>query len=110
VDQVEFGKDSTKLAKHCIASHGRQRPECVIDFSMPPNPGAAVRDPALEAVKLLVDNVNFPRLREMFADVASRSDSSLVSQIKGLKQMLDAGVIDEAQYRGAVDKLTGACQ
>lgn len=106
VGLVEFGKDSSKLAKVHLSVHADHHPECVIEMEMPANPGAAVRDPALEAVKLLVDTVNFPRLRAMFSDVSSRTDSSLVAQIRELRTMLDAGVLDEDQYRAAINRLT----
>jgi hypothetical protein len=106
--KVQFGKDSTKLTKAEVRAHAEEHPECVIDLAMPTNPGAAVRDPALEAVKLLVDTVNFPRLREMFVDISSRSDSSLVSQIRDLKRLLEDGTLDEGQYRAAINRLTGA--
>jgi hypothetical protein len=108
VARVEFGKDSSKLVKAHVAAHAERRPECVIPLAMPVNPGAAVTDPALEAVKILVDNVNFPRLRTMFADIVALQDVSLVSQIRDLKQLLEDGTLDEAQYRAAVDRLTGA--
>jgi hypothetical protein len=107
VAQVVFGKDSTKLAKAHIKGHANRHPECVIAFAMPANPGSAVADPALEAVKVLVDNVNFPRLRQMFEDVAKRSDATLVNQIRDLRRMLEDGTLTESQYRGAIDRLTG---
>jgi hypothetical protein len=106
VERVEFGKDSSKLSKTHLMAHANRHPECVIELAMPINPGAAVRDPALEAVKLLVDTVNFPRLRAMFAEIASRGDSSLVTQIRDLKRLLEDGTLDEPQYRAAVDRLT----
>ena len=108
VELVEFGKDSTKLSKAHLVTHAEARPECVIEFDIPVNPGSSVRDPALEAVKLLVDTVNFPRLRSMFVEIAARSDSSLVSQIRDLRRLLEDGTLDEPQYRAAIDRLTGA--
>ena len=107
VDQVVFGKDSTKLSKAIIAAHGRNYPECAIPFTMPENPGATVRDPGLEAVRLLLDNVNFPRLRTMFQDVATRSDVSILSQVKEVKKMHEDGTLDDAQYRAVMNRLTG---
>ncbi len=55
-----------------------------------------------------MDTVNFPRLRAMFADVASGADLSLVSQIRDLKRLLEDGTLNEQQYGAAIDRLTGA--
>lgn len=107
VEVVDFRKDSSKLDKRHLQLHAREHPECVIPMSMPVNPGAAVTDPALEAVKVLLDSVNFPRLRAMFEDARNRQDSTLVTQIKDLKRLLEEGALDEVQYRAAVARVTG---
>ena len=63
--RVVFGKGESKLAKEHILAFSVEYPECVIPFDMPVNPGAAVRDPGLEAVRILVDVPQFSRLRTM---------------------------------------------
>lgn len=108
VEFVEFRRDSSKLDKRHLQVHAKEHPECVIPMSMPTNPGAAVTDPALEAVKVLLDSVNFPRLRSMFEDVRSRQDNSIVTQIKDLRRLFEEGALDEAQYRAAIGRVTGA--
>lgn len=109
VDLVAWHKDSTSLAKADVAGFAVFHPECVIPFSMPENPGAAVKDPGLEAVRLIVDNSNFPRLRTMFVDVvaASAEDKSVVAQIQQAKKLHADGILTDAQFEAAVNKITG---
>lgn len=109
VEQVEWGRDSTKLAKSLIAGFALLHPECVIDFRMPENPGSAIKDPGLEAVRIIVDNSNFPRLRTMFVDVAAASaeDRSLVAEIQKARRLHEDGAISKEQFEGLVNKLTG---
>ncbi|HEX2705435.1 MAG TPA: hypothetical protein VHM65_06725 [Candidatus Lustribacter sp.] len=107
VDRVEFGKDSSKLGKDVVRDHAKRHLECVIEFDMPENPGAAVVDPALEAVRLLIDNLNFPRLRLLFQEARERKDVTVVTQVKELKKMREDGTLDEAQYQSLMDQLTG---
>lgn len=99
-------KDSTVIAKSVISEHAEAHPECVIQLEVPENPGTATKDPAFEAVKLLVSGGNFPRLRKMLEDVA-KVDSSLVGQLQALRSMRDAGDLSPATYEAAVQKLTG---
>ena len=99
-------KDSTVIAKSVISEHAEEHPECVIQLDVPENPGTATKDPAFEAVKLLVSGGNFPRLRKMLED-AVRVDSSLVGQLQALRSMRDAGDLSPAAYEAAVEKLTG---
>ena len=105
--EVVFGKGETKLSKKVIELHAQSDPFCVVPFSMPVNPGSSVRDPGLEAVRLLLDGPQFPRLRQMFQDAKARSDNSVVSQLHELGALLKAGQITEAEYRGAVSAVTG---
>lgn len=106
--EVFAARDSTKLHKAVLRSHGHLHPECVIPFEMPVNPGSTVRDPALEAVRILLDGPQFPRLRLLFQDVTARSNVSLVTQLKDLGSMLAAGQLTKEQYDAAVTKVTGA--
>lgn len=105
VDRVEFGKSEAKLRKSAVQEHAGAHPECVIPFSMPVNPGAAVKDPGLEAVRLLVDTVQFPRLRAYFQDAETTKDRSLLHQIQRLKAMHDRGELTESQYQAFLDQL-----
>jgi hypothetical protein len=98
-------KDSMQLASRHVGQHAAARPECVIPFTMPPNPGAPIRDPGLEAVRLLLDNPMFPRLSAMFHDTA-RSATTVVEQLKELAAMRDTGALTEDAYRAAVQKVT----
>ena len=107
VAEVYSANDSTKLRKAVLRSHGDLHPECVIPFDMPPNPGSSVRDPALEAVRILLDGPQFPRLRLLFQDVSARSNVSLVTQLKDLGSMLAGGQLTKEQHDAAVSKLTG---
>lgn len=106
---VELGSDSAKLSKSHIAAFAATHPECIIPFAMPENPGAAVKDPGLEAVRIIVDSSNFPRLRTMFRDVAAANaeDKSTVAQIQQAKKMLDDGVLNAQQFQALVGRLTG---
>ncbi|WP_141567780.1 SHOCT domain-containing protein [Serinicoccus profundi] len=108
-DLVEWRKDSTALAKSVVAAFASQHPECLIPFAMPDNPGAAVKDPSLEAVRIIVDNSNFPRLRAMFTDVAAAAseDKSVVAEIQKAKKLREDGVITKEQFEALVNKLTG---
>lgn len=99
--------DSMKLAKRHIAAHAAAHPECVVPFTMPENPGSAVRDPGLEAVRLLLDGPQFPRLSKMFRDTA-RVDTTLVEQLRELRAMRDKGALSEESYQAAVRKVTSA--
>ena len=109
VELVTWHKDSTKLSKANVAEFAASHPECVIPFTMPENPGAAIKDPALEAVRLIVDNSNFPRLRKMFVDVAASAseDKSIVNQIQQAKKLKDDGTITAEQFAALVSKITG---
>jgi len=98
-------KDSTVLQKPVVAAHARAHPECVIELKVPENPGTASFDPAFEALKVLINGGNFPRLRRMLDD-ASKVDSSLVRQLKDLQSMRSAGALTDEQYDAAVRKLT----
>lgn len=101
-----FLKDSTVIAKSVIATHAADHPECVIAVEVPENPGTATKDPAFEAVKLLVEGGNFPRLRRMLDD-AAKVDSSMVSQLQALRAMREAGDLTDETYDAAVRKVTG---
>lgn len=101
-----FMRDSTVIAKSVIAAHAHEHPECVIPLHVPENPGTASRDPAFEAVKVLVEGGNFPRLRRMLDD-AAKVDSSLVGQLRELRGMRDAGDLSDEAYEAAVRRVTG---
>lgn len=109
VELVSWHKDSTSLAKADVAGFAVLHPESVIPFTMPDNPGAAVKDPGLEAVRLIVDNSNFPRLRTMFVDVATAAteDKSVVAQIQQAKKLHAEGTLNDEQFESLVSKLTG---
>ena len=108
VAQQVFGKDSTKLRKDSVLGHAVLRPECVIPFEMPVNPGSAIRDPGLEAVRILIDGPQFPRLNVMFADIHAKTDPNLVNQLRELAAMRDKGALTEEQYQAAVRRLVEA--
>ncbi len=112
VQHVVERKDATTLAKSVIAAHAAARPECVIPFQMPENPGSAIKDPALEAVRIIVDNSNFPRLRTMFAEVAEKraSDRSTLGKIREVKALRDEGTITEQQFRRLIEDVTGVAE
>lgn len=109
LEQVEWRGDSTALAKPVVADFALRHPECVIPFSMPENPGAAIKDPSLEAVRIIVDNTNFPRLRSMFLDVAAATseERSIVAEIQKAKRLYEDGAITKRQFVALVNKLTG---
>ncbi|WP_122815924.1 hypothetical protein [Nocardioides pantholopis] len=109
VEVVAWHKDSTSLTKADVAGFAVLHADCVIPFTMPENPGAAVKDPGLEAVRLIVDNSNFPRLRTMFVDVAAASaeDKSIVAQIQQAKKLHSDGTLSDEQFEALVGKLTG---
>lgn len=109
VEFVSWHKDSTSLTKADVAGFAAVHPECVIPFAMPENPGAVVKDPGLEAVRLIVDNSNFPRLRTMFVAVAAAAaeDKSIVAQIQQAKKLHAEGTLTDAQFEALVGKLTG---
>jgi len=98
-------KDSMILKKSVVAEHAKSHPECVIELDVPENPGTASLDPSFEAVKILINGGNFPRLRRMLDD-AGRVDSSIVGQLQVLQRMRSEGLLTEDQYDGAVRKLT----
>lgn len=100
-------KDSTVLTKAVVLQHALDHPECVIGLVVPENPGTASLDPAFEALKVLIQGGNFPRLRRMLDD-ASKAESSLVGQIRLLKEMQKAGDLTEEQYDAAIAKLTAS--
>ena len=109
VGLVAWHKDSTSIAKADVAGFAVLHPECLIPFTMPENPGSAVKDPGLEAVRLIVDNSNFPRLRTMFVDVskAAAEDQSLIAQIQQAKKLHADGTLTDAQFDALIGKLTG---
>jgi hypothetical protein len=98
--------DSMKLDKAAVRAHGIAHPDCVIPFDMPTNPGSTVKDPGLEAVRLLLDGPQFPRLSAMFRDSKARADSSLVSQLRELEAMRSRGALTDDAYRDAVRRVT----
>lgn len=101
--ETKAGAGETKLAKKHVVDFAAAHPECVVPISMPPNPGAAIREPSLEAVRLLVDVDQFPTLRKMFADVRQHdSGRSVVEQIQRLKELKDAGDLDPDSYDAAI--------
>lgn len=108
VEQQRAYTDSMKLEKAAVKAHGLTHPECVIPFDMPTNPGSSVKDPGLEAVRLLLDGPQFPRLSSMFRDSKTRADSSLVSQLRELEGMRSRGALTDDQYRDAVRRITSA--
>lgn len=109
VEQVQEYKDSTKLDKALISDFAALHHECVIPFAMPVNPDADIKDPALEAVRIIVDSSNFPRLRTMFVDAAAASaeDRSYVAQIQAARKLRDEGTLTEEQFQALVAKVTG---
>lgn len=106
--QLILGKGETKLRKAAVRVHADANPTCVVELKMPVNPGSALRDPALEAVRLMLDGPQFPRLSTMFKDVAAQADQGLIPQLHALVALRDSGDLTEEQYRGAVSALTGA--
>lgn len=98
-------KDAMVLPKKAVVEHALMNPQCVVVMSIPDNPGTATRDPSFEAVKVLVEGGSFPRLRRLLDD-SSKVDSSVVGQIKALKQLLDEGALTQVQYADAVKKVT----
>lgn len=106
VDAQTWHKDNVKIAKDVIKAHAEDHPDCVIPFTMPVNPDAAIRDPGLEAVRLLIDGPQFPRLSKMFQDVATRAKTTVVDQLQRLAKMKSDGLLDDDQYRAAVRRVT----
>jgi hypothetical protein len=107
--EAKEGAGETKLAKVHVLAFAENHPECVIPFTMPPNPGAAIREPSLEAVRLLVDVDQFPTLRKMFADVRQHdTGKSLVDQIQRLKHLKDTGALTDDAYEAAIKKIVSA--
>lgn len=106
---IEWRRDATVLSKSIVADFAELHSECVIPFAMPDNPGAAIKDPGLEAVRIIVDNSNFPRLRTMFVDVAAAGaeDKSVVAEIQKAKKLYQDGVINRKQFEALINKLTG---
>jgi hypothetical protein len=94
-----------KLKKSFIKVHANDHPECVIPFDMPINPGSALVDPGLAAVRLLLEGPQFPRLSVMFRDSKAHPDSSVVSQLSALEGMRTRGALTEEQYRTAVRQI-----
>ena len=85
VGLVETGKDSTKTRESGDAEPTRIATRNASSSSpcRPDVPDSAVADPALEAVKILVDNVNFPpSASDVRGTPAKRSDRSIVDQIR----------------------------
>lgn len=99
-------KDSTVIAKTVISAHVEEHPECLAVVDVPENPGTATKDPAFEAVKLLVEGGNFPRLRRMLEE-GQKADSSLVGQLQALRVMRDSGDLNDEAYEAAVRRVTG---
>lgn len=97
--------DSVVLGVPHIAAHAAARPECVIPFQMPVNPGAAIRDPGLEAVRLLVEGPQYPRLGTMFRDT-ERAPTTIVEQLKELTAMRSRGELSDEQFHAAVQRVT----
>jgi hypothetical protein len=106
VSQQRAYTDSMKLDKSAVKAHGVAHPDCVIPFDMPVNPGSAIKDPGLEAVRLLVDGPQFPRLSSMFRDSKAKADSSYVSQLRELEAMRSRGSLTDEQYQAAVRHIT----
>ena len=104
VGQVQR-RDATVIKKSVIAQHAAAHPECVAEIIVPDNPGTATKDPSFEAVKLLIEGGNFPRLRRMLDD-STKADPSVVGQLRELQAMLNSGLLTEAQYNAAVAKVT----
>ena len=107
--EANEGAGETKLAKKHVLEFATAHTECVIPMSMPPNPGAAIREPSLEAVRLLIDVDQFPTLRKMFSDVRQHdSGKSVVDQIQRLKELKDAGDLNDESYEAAIKMIVGA--
>lgn len=102
---LQTTSDATVLPLSVVAEHSIEHPECVIELRIPMNPGTAKRDPAFEALKVLITGGNFPRLRKMLED-ASKVDSSLVEQLLMLQEMRRSAQLSNEQYDAAVQKLT----
>ena len=72
---------------------------------MPVNPKTGRDDPWMDYVKSLLEPQRFPRLSRLFVD-ATPAARSLAGEILELAKLRDAGVLTEAQFSSAVDRVT----
>ena len=93
--------DAVVIQKSTIAEHANAFPQCVAEFLVPINPRTAKIDPSFEAVKILIEGGNFPRLRRILED-GSKSQATVVTQLRELTLMKEAGQLSQEQFDLAV--------
>ena len=104
VEAQIYRSDAVVIQKSAVAEHADSHPACVAEFLVPVNPRTAKRDPSFEAVKILIEGGNFPRLRRILEDGA-KSESTVVSQLRELTLMKESGQLSQQQFDLAVAKV-----
>ena len=97
-------EDAVVIAHRVIAKHAADHPECVLEASIPANPGAMTEDPFLAYAKGVIDPRRFPLLARLFTDMAPQS-GDVLSQVRGLVELRDGGEISQDEYEHLVRQI-----
>lgn len=110
VAAVETRRDCRVLPLRVLVDHTDAHPECVIPFQQPGNPGGAGQDDVtgLDLVRGVVDSIHFTRLKMMFQQAAAAEAGDIVTRVRDVQQMIQAGVVTQEQGQRMIDMLLGA--
>jgi len=99
--------DAVQLPFRALSKHVADHPECIAKLSVPENEGHGQENPFLQYTQTILTPEQFPRLASMF--VAARpSAHSVAEDLSRLAELRQAGLLDEQQYRAAIEAATRA--
>lgn len=102
--QMRRGSDALLLGGGVVKKFAVEHPENYVSFDVAINQGGGSNDP-YTFVKSVITPEHFPILSRPFLASSPASVSSRVEDIQRLVELRDAGVLDDEQFKRAVDKI-----
>ena len=101
-DKVRHCGDALVLTSGAVKSFADDNPANLVPFDVAINQGIGANDP-YAFIKSVLTPEHFPNLSKPFLASAPTTTSSLVEQIMDLAKLRERGVLDEEQFKKAVD-------
>ncbi|WP_130839322.1 hypothetical protein [Corynebacterium neomassiliense] len=102
--QTRHTKDALVLPGGVPKRYAVEHPDNHIQFDVEVNHGNTSADPHT-FIKSILDPAHFPHLAKPFLAAAPLTSGSRVDEIQQLVDLRDSGVLDDAQFKKAVDGL-----
>ena len=103
-DKMRRGNDALLLGGGVVKRFGQANPANYIRFDVAINQGGSVNDP-YAFVKSVITPEHFPVLSKPFLAAAPATTNSRVDEITKLAALRDQGVLNDEQFKKAVDQV-----